>query len=208
MCIIYFREILCFLVLPLILVLPPVSPDMFDTPPPVSPDMLHTQIQEEENVLQHPQWVEEDLFHAAQVQHVWSESSRSMGRSGSIHPSLWTLTISRSSIWHAHSIHTEWGEAGVLPSVREQPCNQVAHAPENRSSWVLLNMFSKSILPFTKNRPDATQARTVKARLAWWRKEGFTALWKDAVDMTKMKWRGKKKNRQARLLFGDVVILS
>ena len=75
-------------------------------------------------------------------------------------------------------------------------CNRAAHAPENRSSWVLMMMFCKSILPATKSRPDTTHARAVKDRLARWRKEEFTALWKDAVDMNEKKGRGRKENRQ------------
>ena len=89
-----------------------------------------------------------------------------------------------------------WVPKGARPEfsrVFASTCNRVVHAPENISAWVLLLMFSKCVLPATKNRPDTTQARAVKDRLSRWRNGEFTALWKDAVDMTKKKGRGKKK---------------
>ena len=57
-------------------------------------------------------------------------------------------------------------------------------------------MFSKCFLPAIKNRPDTTQAWVVRDRLGRWMNGEFSALWKDAMNMTKRKGRGKKMNIQ------------
>ena len=57
-------------------------------------------------------------------------------------------------------------------------------------------MFTRCVLPAVKNRADLSQARAVKDRLARWRGGEYTALWREAVDMTRRKGRGKKKNKQ------------
>ena len=57
-------------------------------------------------------------------------------------------------------------------------------------------MFSKSVLSAVKNRPETTQAKAVKDRLARWRNGEFTELWKEAVDMTKKKRRREEEGRR------------
>ena len=55
-------------------------------------------------------------------------------------------------------------------------------------------MFTRCVLPAVKERADLSQARAVKDRLARWRGGDYLALWKEAVDMTRSKVRGRKKN--------------
>ena len=57
-------------------------------------------------------------------------------------------------------------------------------------------MFAKCILPAVKSRPDITQARAVRDRLASWRAGEYAALWREAVDVTRKRGKQTKKNQQ------------
>ena len=55
-------------------------------------------------------------------------------------------------------------------------CNKVAYNPDSIAGWILLSMFAKAILPAAPLRPDTTQARAVRDRLARWRQGDYVAL--------------------------------
>mgnify|MGYP006061624775 CR=1 FL=1 len=57
-------------------------------------------------------------------------------------------------------------------------------------------MFAKCILPAVKSRPDITQARAVRDRLARWRAGEYAALWREAVDMTRKRGKQRRKTQQ------------
>ena len=63
--------------------------------------------------------------------------------------------------------------------------NRVVYNPDKISAWILQMMFAKCILPAVKSRPDITQARAVRDRLARWRAGEYAALWREAIDMTR-----------------------
>ena len=73
--------------------------------------------------------------------------------------------------------------------------NRVVFNPDNISAWILQLMFAKCILPAVKSRPDITQARAVRDRLARWRAGEYAALWREAVDMTRKRGKQTRKNQ-------------
>ena len=75
-------------------------------------------------------------------------------------------------------------------------CNRVVYNPDNISAWILQLMFAKCILPAVKSRPDITQARAVRDRLARWRAGEYAALWREAVDMTRKRGKQTRKNQR------------
>ena len=95
-----------------------------------------------------------------------------------------------------------WVPKGARPEftrVFTSQCNRVAYNPDNISAWILQLMFAKSILPAVKHRPDTNQAKTVKERLERWRRGEYRALWEEAVTMTKLKGRSRKKGQEQQL---------
>ena len=78
-------------------------------------------------------------------------------------------------------------------------CNRVAFNPEKISAWVLQLMFAKCILPAVKHRPDSNQSKAVKERLARWRRADYRALWEEAVEMTKLKGKSRKKTQDQQI---------
>ena len=75
-------------------------------------------------------------------------------------------------------------------------CNRVAYNPENAAGWTLRSMFAEVILPAAPLRPDTTQARAVRDRLARWRQGEYAALWREAVELTKKKRRRRRERNQ------------
>ena len=57
-------------------------------------------------------------------------------------------------------------------------------------------MFVKVILPATKNTSGGSQVKVVKDRLARWRRGDYKALWDEAVEMTKVRGKPRKKTQQ------------
>ena len=70
--------------------------------------------------------------------------------------------------------------------------NKIAYNPANVAGWILLAMFAKVILPAAPLRPDTSQARAVRDRLNRWRQGEYSALWREAIELTK-----KKKKKRA-----------
>ena len=116
-------------------------------------------------------------------------------------PSLQDLP-SLSEVHRTYVPTVTWVPKGARPEftrVFTSQGNRVAFNPDNISAWILQHMFAKSILPAVKHRPDSNQAKTVKERLARWRRGEYRALWEEAVAMTKVKGKSKKKGQEHQL---------
>ena len=74
--------------------------------------------------------------------------------------------------------------------------NKVAFNVDSISAWTLQLMFARCILPAAKHRPDTTQGKAVKDRLARWRKGEYLSLWKEAVEMSKNKGKSRRRGRR------------
>ena len=75
-------------------------------------------------------------------------------------------------------------------------CNRVAYNPDNIAGWTLYSMFAKAILPAAPLRPDTSQAKAVRDRLARWRQGEYEALWREAVELTKKKKKRRRNQQQ------------
>ena len=66
-------------------------------------------------------------------------------------------------------------------------CNKVVNNKQDPAAWTLLYMFPKCIMYSTQNRKrkdDLTLTKTVKIRLARWRRGGeeYKKLWTESVE--------------------------
>ena len=78
-------------------------------------------------------------------------------------------------------------------------CNRVSRTPEAHSLWLLLSIFPRVILPASRGPRQAdarSQAKAVRERLHRWRQGQFRDLWDEAVKMTKVPVRAKKKAQE------------